>query len=84
MIRRSDSSTRDDSTYYQTPVNFKSSAIGQGALESKQQQVPKFTPKRVMGNGAFGKCKKYADKDLGFVFEAVDELTQTRVALKRT
>jgi len=58
MIRKSDSTDLDNQlTSFQTPSYFKQSphSAFKSPMDVKQPQVPKYTPKRVMGNGAFGK-----------------------------
>jgi hypothetical protein len=57
MIRKSDSTELDNQlTSFQTPSNFKSmQSAMKSPMEAKQAQTPKYTPKRVMGNGAFGR-----------------------------
>jgi hypothetical protein len=60
MIRKSDSTDADNQlTAFQTPTpvlrqNSPRSTL-KDTVDFKAAQAPHFTPKRVMGNGAFGK-----------------------------
>jgi hypothetical protein len=59
MIRKSTSPDFDNQlTDFATPQPFKHDSAQKSTFESKTQ-VPNFTPKRVMGNGAFGKLDSH-------------------------
>lgn len=68
--------------------DFKNPFENTAESESKYRKAPVPMPNlevvREIGHGAFGKCNFEANRDLGYVFEAIDKNTGETVALKRT